>query len=103
MPIPDGGDVQSSLVAGASVVVTIFYPNDRFDDIAGFYDSWTDGNGETWQMSESTFSQGDQTMRSRIWQAEDTVTAITVIDCYGLGDTFDGPFTTTCVSITETN
>ena len=102
VPLPDGGDVIASTVVGESASVTVNYPNDRYEEIVGFYDSWTSGSGDTWLASESAFDQGDgQTVRNKSWQGEETATFIAVRDCYSIDSSFEGPFDAACVSIAE--
>lgn len=53
MPIPDGGDVQSSVSAAGNASVTISYPGDRFDELVSLYEEWA--AAATWDnLSESS-------------------------------------------------
>ena len=100
IPVPDGGDVLSSVVAGGQVAVTVVYSNDRYDDIVAFYDSWAAGTGDEWDSGESTFSAGDATVRSAFWNSADNAKSITVTDCPGM-DVAGGAADAVCVSVLQ--
>jgi hypothetical protein len=99
-PVPDGAEVVSSLVSDGIVLATVRYPADRWDEIAAFYHSWTQGTGESWDAGESTVSEGDQTQRTAWWTNADVTGSITMSDCYFAPGESVG-FDAVCVSVSQ--
>lgn len=100
IPVPDGAEVVTSLVSNGIVLATVRYPADRWDEIAAFYHSWTQGTGESWDVGESTLSEGDQTQRTAWWNNADFTSAITMSDCY-FAPSETPVFDAACVSVSQ--
>jgi hypothetical protein len=82
------------------VLATVRYPVERWDEVAAFYHSWTQGTGESWDVGDSTVSQGDQTQRTAWWNNPDFTFSITMSDCYfAPGETVG--FDAVCVSVSQ--
>lgn len=96
-PIPDGGNVTSSLTAPGQVSVTLEYDQARFDELVATYDGVMSGDGV--DRYESTSSAGDDTIRTVSWSGNDGDTFVTVSDCYS---TSSGEMDAVCVSVYET-
>jgi hypothetical protein len=84
IPVPEGGDVNTSGSQGSYVFVAIQYPSQRFDEIVGFYEDWTSKDGESWQRAESTFSSDEGTYRHVQWLSGPS--SIAVDDCITVND-----------------
>lgn len=98
IPVPDGGDVISSFSDANSAGGSITYPGDRYEELVGFYESWTAGIGGEWQTSTSSFELDGQTQRTSQWSNEGNQYFILVSDCIDIGT---GEFTSACVTINE--
>jgi hypothetical protein len=98
VPVPDGGDVTASFSDDSSAGASIMYAGDRYDEIVGFYESWTAGTGDEWQTSTSTFELDGETQRNSQWNTIGNQYFILVGDCIDIGT---GEFTAVCVTINE--
>ena len=98
IPVPEGGDVNTSGSQGSYVFVAIQYPSQRFDEIVGFYEDWTSKDGESWQRAESTFSSDEGTNRHVQWLSG--ASSIAVDDCITLDD--DEPIAV-CVTVNQSD
>ncbi len=47
MPVPDGGNVMSSIEQGNTYSVMVMYPADRYDEILTLYADWVSGQDTT--------------------------------------------------------
>ena len=90
----------TSLVSDGIVLATVRYPAERWDEIAAFYDSWTQGTGESWDVGESTLTESDQTQRTAWWTNADFTSSITMSDCYFAPGESVG-FDAVCVSVSQ--
>jgi hypothetical protein len=100
VPVPNGGDVTAVFTSPDGSSVTLTYAIDRYDELVMFYADWTAGQQGEWNMSASTFSSGEQTIRSSSWSgstANEDVN-VTVIDCFDLGGAGDG-YNAACVTV----
>lgn len=98
VPVPDGGEVTSSFEDSSSAGAGLMYPDDRYEEIVAFYESWTAGTGDGWQTSTSTFEMEGETQRSAQWNTEGNEYFILVVDCV---DIATGEFTSACVTINQ--
>ncbi len=81
VPVPDGGSVMAAGTQNDSVFASAIYPGGRYDEIAAFYDSWTEGTGDEWQTQTASIDFGGQTQRSAVWTSADNAIFISVADC----------------------
>ncbi len=81
VPVPDGGNVIAAGTQNDSVFASVLYPGDRYDEIAAFYDSWTEGTGDEWQTQTASVDFGGQTQRSAVWTSAGNPILISVADC----------------------
>lgn len=98
VPFPDGGDVQSTFTSNGDASVSLAYPQDRFDELVGYYEAWTADQGGEW--STSSFSNDDGSggvIRGASWSRGADV-IINVVDCFTMDADGDGP-NAACVSI----
>lgn len=81
MPVPDGGDVQSSVEQGATAAVVLGYPLDRFNELVALYSDWVDG-----QNAENVINANSTNPQSESWFGEISGTqfAITVVEGFGI-------------------
>ncbi len=100
IPVPDGGDVMSSITSGEGVSVTLIYDHGQFDQIIGFYEEWTSNSGDEWNTQIMSVDAGEGTMRSTIFGSDSGVGVIIVGDCY-LPDSQNDEFDAVCVTINQ--
>ncbi len=100
IPVPDGGEVMTTLVADDVINVSLSYDGPRFDEIVGFYESWTDGTGHEWEAQTLTMDTGEGTQRTSMWIDDEGDSMILVADCAAMGsDTTD--MNAVCVTVTQ--
>ena len=80
LPVPPGGDVQTSMTSGSEVLASLQYPDGDFDELVGFYDSELG----SFERSETSFTSEDGTFRTVYWISEDNNSTVSVGDCIGL-------------------
>lgn len=100
IPVPDGAEVVTALVSDGIVLATVRYPADRSDEILAFFDSWTEGTGDSWDVGESTAPLGDLIQGTAWWTNSDFTMAITMSDCYFAPGESVG-FDAVCVSVSQ--
>jgi hypothetical protein len=98
VPVPDGGDVTTSFEDSSSAGASIMYPEDRYEDLVSFYDSWSSGIEGEWSMSTSTFDLDGETQRNSQWNTSNGQYFILVSDCI---DIATSEFTAACVTVNE--
>ena len=102
VPVPDGGDVMTSYVADDGVSVALSYDLSRFDELTGFYEDWTGGNGGEWTSNSLSVDSDDGTQRMQMWTDSGTGTMIMVADCAdGTGSGSSAESNATCVTINQ--
>jgi len=102
IPVPDGGDVMSSITAEDMVLVSLTYDLGRFDEIVEFYESWTAGSGDEWESQSLSFDSGEGTQRNMMWIGTDNGDAISVGDCIDVDvDESTSEVNAACVTITQ--
>ncbi|MEA2011154.1 MAG: hypothetical protein U9N78_10665 [Actinomycetota bacterium] len=100
IPVPDGGDVMSAFTAEDVINVSLVYEQGNFEDIAGFYDEWTDGTGDEWETQDLTMDSGDEKQRTSMWISDADESMIIVADCAGMGsETME--IDAVCVTVTQ--
>jgi len=72
VPFPDGGNVTLSVEAADGATVMVEYPGADFDEIAAFYQKWTDDSSE--EFEKVTYSAGD--LKSESWTSGATTIAV---------------------------
>jgi hypothetical protein len=98
-PVPDGGEVNTTLIDSSYVAVALQYPSDRFDEVMAFYDDRTSGTGDEWSRSESMIDMGEGlTQRSAQWVNGSN--PISASDCFTL-ESGSSPFGAICVNVNE--
>jgi hypothetical protein len=102
IPVPDGGDVMSSITAEDMVLVSLTYDLGRFDEIVEFYEGWTAGSGDEWESQSLSFDSGEGTQRNMMWIGTDNGDAISVGDCIDVDvDESTSEVNAACVTITQ--
>lgn len=97
VPIPSGGEVQSSFVAEGDVAVSVAWPASEYDSLVAFYEDWTSSQSTEYSKNTSTFESDGTTLRNTGWYSGEADVTISVNDCYSMsGDGLDA-----CVTITE--
>jgi hypothetical protein len=100
LPVPDGGEVLSSVESPDNVVVTLSYPGSDFDGIVTFYDSQLDPQSDDVTRNESSFTTEDGQFDTVLWTSADNSWTVTVSTCFGIAaDDLDS----VCVSIFESS
>lgn len=94
-PLPEGGDVMSTLSASGMISVAIEYPASMFDELVEMYDGVFSGDT---QRFESSSPDGDGTQRAVTWMSADGGRQVTVADCESMGS---GNADAVCVSVME--
>ena len=102
IPVPDGGDVMTSVEMEDGVSVALSYDLNRFDELTGFYDDWTGSSGDEWASNSMSVDSGEGTQRMEMWTDSGTGTMIMVADCAdGSGDASSDESNAVCVSINQ--
>lgn len=97
--VAPGGEVLADFVANDAVSVTLQYPVDSFDDVTGFYESWTASSGDEWSHSSQSFDSADGvTMRSESWVTDGY--SVLVSNCQASTET-SGETLATCVTLLQ--
>ncbi len=100
MPFPDDGNVQMSGVQNDDAFASIIYPGGRYDEIIGFYEDWTAGTGDEWDLTTSSIDMGDDgTLRSSIWGMDGGSTHVMVSNCHDAGLDDSGSLNAVCVTL----
>lgn len=84
IPVPNGGQVGSSMEQGSGFMVVLYYPIDDFDDLEELYSDWVTG-----QDAENVVTNSMTNPRSASWYGEtdEGVFAITLVEAAdGSGD-----------------
>jgi hypothetical protein len=85
IPVPPGGAVQSSIVGGNEILVSLQYLNASYDDIVGFYDDQLDADSDDVEKTETSFTTEDGTFRNVYYgPSSGSDWTVTVGDCIGL-------------------
>lgn len=97
-PVPDGGDVVSSMTASGMISVAIEYPASMFDELVDMYDGIF--SGDDVQRFETSSSSDGGTQKVVTWASADGSAQVTVADCESMGT---GDADAVCVSVLEIN
>lgn len=82
VPVPSGGDVQSSITSGDEIIVSLLWPLTEYDTLVSFYDDWTAQQPTDYEKTESTFQSADDvTIRTTNWYSSETDTTIGLVNC----------------------
>lgn len=82
IPVPPGGEVQSSIVSNDEMLVSIAYPGDSYDEIVTFYDGQLDADSDAVEKTETSFSTEEGTFRNVYYgPSEGSDWTVTVGDC----------------------
>jgi hypothetical protein len=100
IPVPDGGDVMTSVTSGEGVSVSLIYDHGQFDQIVGFYEDWTSNSGDEWETQTMSIDAGEGTQRSSIFVSESGEGFIMVGDCSS-PDSQNNEFDAACVTINQ--
>jgi hypothetical protein len=102
IPVPDGGDVMTSVAAEGMVLVSLTYDLGRFDEIVAFYEDWTAGSGDEWDPQSMSFDSGEGAQRNQMWIGTDNGDAISVGDCIDVNvDASTNEVNAACVTISQ--
>ncbi len=99
LPIPDGGDVQSSIEAEGDVIVTLAYPGGQFPSIVAFYDSQLNPDSDDVDRYESSFTTDDGQFDTVVWSATDGSWSVNLTTCSLTGGGPDNA----CLSIIQSS
>jgi hypothetical protein len=103
IPVPDGGDITTSVEMEQGVMVAVTYPKGDYDAIVAFYDDWTAGSGDDFDRQSMSLDTGGPDQRSTIWVGSTSETFVSVGDCFDVhaeessGEEFDA----VCVNINQ--
>jgi hypothetical protein len=103
VPVPDGGEVTTSVEIEDGVMVVVTYDQGRYDEIVAFYDDWTDGSGEEFEKQSMSFETEGQAQRSTMWVGTSSDSFVSVGDCFDVqADGSSGEeFNAVCVNINQ--
>ena len=103
IPVPDGGDVTTSVEMEEGVMVVVTYPKGDFDQIAAFYDDWTAGSGDDFDKQTMSLDTGGPDQRSSMWIGNSSETFISVGDCFDVHaeESSGEEFNAVCVNINQ--
>lgn len=102
IPVPDGGEVMTSVAAEGMVLASLTYDLGRFDEIVAFYEEWTAGSGDEWDSQSLSFDSGEGAQRNQMWIGTDNGDAISVGDCIDVNvDESTNEVNATCVTISQ--
>jgi hypothetical protein len=86
IPVAPGGEVQTSIVSGSEILVSLLYANGDYDQIVAFYDDQLDAGSDAVEKTETSFSTEDGTFRNVYYgPSEGSDWNVTVGDCIGQG------------------
>jgi len=98
IPVPDGGDVMSTMTAEEGIMATLSYEGSRYDEITGFYDDWTANAGGDWDRQSFNMESGGETARTTMWVLDSGEQSISVADC---GEMVEGEGNAVCVTLIQ--
>jgi len=103
IPVPDGGDVTTSVEMEEGAMVVVTYPGGDYDAIVAFYDDWTAGSGDDFDRQSMSLDTGGPDQRSTMWMGSGTETFISVGDCFDAfaEEATDEEFDAVCVNINQ--
>jgi hypothetical protein len=103
VPVPDGGEVTTSVEMEEGVMVVVTYANGRYDEIVAFYDDWTAGSGEEFDKQSMSFETDGQDMRSTTWIGTSSDSFVSVGDCFDVQaeENSGEEFNAVCVNINQ--
>jgi len=100
IPVPDGGEVVSTIESGSDVTVTVVYPVVSHDAIVAFYDNTLHAGSDEVTRTESTFSSDDGDIHSVSWtESSSSSWTVALGTCYGVTS---GMLDSTCLTIYQT-
>ena len=103
IPVPDGGDVTTSVEVEEGVMVVVTYPKGDYDAIVAFYDDWTAGSGDDFDRQSMSLDTGGPDQRSTIWIGTGSETFVSVGDCFDVQseESSGEEFNAVCVNINQ--
>ena len=103
IPVPDGGDVTTSVEMEEGVMVGLTYPKGDYDAIVAFYDDWTAGSGEGFDKQTMSLDTGGPDQRSTMWIGTGSQTFVSVGDCFDVHaeESSGEEFNAVCVNINQ--
>ena len=103
IPVPDGGDVTTSVEMEEGVMVVLTYPEGDYDAIVSFYDDWTGGSGDDFDKQSMSLDSDGVDQRSTMWIGSASETFISVGDCFDVyaEESSGGEFNAVCVNINQ--
>lgn len=103
IPVPDGGDVTTSVEMEEGAMVVVTYPEGDYDAIVSFYDDWTAGSGDDFDRQSMSLDTGGPDQRSTMWIGSGTETFVSVGDCFDVyaEEATDEEFNAVCVNINQ--
>jgi len=103
IPVPDGGDVTTSVEMEEGVMVVVTYPEGDYDAIVSFYDDWTAGSGDDFDRQSMSLDTGGPDQRSTMWIGSTSETFVSVGDCFDVyaEEATDEEFNAVCVNINQ--
>ncbi len=103
IPVPDGGDVTTSVEMEEGVMVVVTYPEGDYDAIVSFYDDWTAGTGEDFDKQTMSLDTGGADQRSTMWIGSSSETFVSVGDCFDVyaEESSGEEFNAVCVNINQ--
>jgi hypothetical protein len=100
VPVPDGGDVQSSMALNDDITVSVAWSGSEYERLVSFYEDWTGAQDMEFEKNSSTFESDDGVLRNTSWYSSDRNTIISVGDCYSIES---GELDDVCVNISRSN
>jgi hypothetical protein len=103
IPVPDGGEVTTSVEMTEGVMVVLTFQKGRYDEIVAFYDDWTAGSGEEFEKQSMSFETGGQDQRSTMWVGTSSDSFVSVGDCFDVQaeESSGEEFNAVCVNINQ--
>ena len=102
IPVPDGGDVMTSIEMEDGAMVSLTYDQGRYDEIVAFYENWTAGSGDEWETQTMSFDSGEGTHHTTLWIGTGNGDGISVGGCVDVDvDEATSEVNATCVTITQ--
>jgi hypothetical protein len=103
IPVPDGGNVQLTGSQDGDAFASIVYPRGRYEDLVSYYQDWTDGTGDEWEVTTSSLQMGEEQQRSSIWSRSEPSTTVIVADCFDVLNAADDGLNAACVTMNQSN
>ncbi len=103
VPVPDGGEITTSVEMEDGVMVVLMFEKGRYEEIVAYYDDWTAGTGEKYEKQTMSVDTGGPDQRSTMWVGTESNSFVALGDCFDpqAEESSDEEFTAVCLNINQ--